>query len=85
MHRGVNKFFKTLASWRVFSIFTGELTSIFTRKDTCLQNLHHDEGGRIMKEEEDRKQLAKNIVRVSKRGKNPRQTGEWVYIFTRQS
>jgi hypothetical protein len=32
-----------------------------------------------------RKQPAKNIVRVSERDKNPRQTGEWVCIFTSQS
>jgi hypothetical protein len=30
-----------------------------------------------------RKQLAKNIERVSKREKNPHQTGEWVCIVTR--
>jgi hypothetical protein len=32
-----------------------------------------------------RKQPAKNIEMVSERGKNPRQTGEWVCFFTRQS
>jgi hypothetical protein len=32
-----------------------------------------------------RKQLAKNMERVSERGETPRQTGEWDCIFTRQS
>jgi hypothetical protein len=32
-----------------------------------------------------KKQLAKNIERVSEREKSTSQTGEWVCIFTRQS
>jgi hypothetical protein len=29
--------------------------------------------------------LAKNLARVSEKKKKPRQTGDWVCIFTRQS
>jgi hypothetical protein len=34
---------------------------------------------------QNRAQLAQNIEIVSEKGKNPRQDGEWVSIFTRQS
>jgi hypothetical protein len=47
-------------------------TSIFTRQDK-------------KKKKQNKKQLAKNIERVSEKEKNPRQTGKWVCIFTRQS
>jgi hypothetical protein len=57
--RGVDKFFKTLATLASNSV------TVFTRQVT--------------------KQLAHNIEMVSKKGKNPRQTGEWVCIITRQA
>jgi hypothetical protein len=52
----------------------------------CVNMYAHMQGcGYVFLTRQVRKQLAKNIERVSERGKNPRQTGEWACIFTRQS